>query len=105
MQASAGNLKKVSLELGGKSPNVVFDDADLEEAIPMAANAVFMRGKSDADGKFRLPYIPMKKVWLSVWITADIGRTTHSSFQRISAAADGQTGLEFETNFTLKRKD
>ena len=41
VQASAGNLKKVSLELGGKSPNVVFDDADLEEAIPMAANAVF----------------------------------------------------------------
>ena len=30
VQAAAGNLKKVSLELGGKSPNVVFADADLE---------------------------------------------------------------------------
>ena len=30
LQAAAGNLKKVSLELGGKSPNVVFDDADLK---------------------------------------------------------------------------
>src|SRR5438876_2176931 len=41
VQAAAGNLKKVSLELGGKSPNVVFADADLDMAIPGAANAVF----------------------------------------------------------------
>ena len=41
MQAAAGNLKKVSLELGGKSPNVVFKDADLETAIPGAASAIF----------------------------------------------------------------
>ena len=41
LQAAAGNLKKVSLELGGKSPNVVFDDADLKSTIPGAANAIF----------------------------------------------------------------
>jgi phenylacetaldehyde dehydrogenase len=41
VQAAAGNLKKVSLELGGKSPNVVYADADLETAIPGAANAIF----------------------------------------------------------------
>ena len=41
VQASAGNLKKVSLELGGKSPNIVFGDADLEVAIPGAASAIF----------------------------------------------------------------
>lgn len=34
LQASAGNLKRVSLELGGKSPNVIFPDADLEQAVP-----------------------------------------------------------------------
>jgi phenylacetaldehyde dehydrogenase len=41
VQAAAGNLKKVSLELGGKSPNVVYSDADLESAIAGAAHAVF----------------------------------------------------------------
>ncbi|MFZ0773282.1 MAG: aldehyde dehydrogenase family protein [Candidatus Sulfotelmatobacter sp.] len=41
VHAAAGNLKKVSLELGGKSPNVVFKDADLEAAIPGAASAIF----------------------------------------------------------------
>jgi aldehyde dehydrogenase (NAD+) len=34
IKAAAGsNLKKVTLELGGKSPNIVFDDADIENAI------------------------------------------------------------------------
>src|SRR5262249_34463047 len=32
MRAAAGNLKRVSLELGGKSPNIVFADADLDAA-------------------------------------------------------------------------
>jgi phenylacetaldehyde dehydrogenase len=40
VQAAAGNLKKVSLELGGKSPNIVFDDADAG-AVEGAANAIF----------------------------------------------------------------
>ncbi len=41
VKAAAGNLKKVSLELGGKSPNIVFKDADLKTAIPGAASAIF----------------------------------------------------------------
>jgi phenylacetaldehyde dehydrogenase len=41
LHAAAGNLKKVSLELGGKSPNVVLEDADFETAIPGAASAIF----------------------------------------------------------------
>jgi phenylacetaldehyde dehydrogenase len=41
VHAATGNLKKVSLELGGKSPNVVFKDADLDAAIPGSASAIF----------------------------------------------------------------
>jgi phenylacetaldehyde dehydrogenase len=39
--AASGNLKKVSLELGGKSPNIVLRDADLDVAIPGAASGIF----------------------------------------------------------------
>jgi phenylacetaldehyde dehydrogenase len=41
VHAASGNLKKVTLELGGKSPNIVFDDADLKQATAGAANAIF----------------------------------------------------------------
>ncbi len=41
VQAAAGNLKKVSLELGGKSPNIVFADADMKPTISGAASAIF----------------------------------------------------------------
>jgi len=42
MEAAArSNLKKISLELGGKSPNVIFDDADLEQAVKWAINGIF----------------------------------------------------------------
>ncbi|HEX9030990.1 MAG TPA: aldehyde dehydrogenase family protein [Streptosporangiaceae bacterium] len=41
IRAAAGNLKRVTLELGGKSPDVVFADADLSRAIPGAAMGVF----------------------------------------------------------------
>lgn len=41
VRASAGNLKRVSLELGGKSPDIVFADADLDAAVPGAAMSCF----------------------------------------------------------------
>jgi betaine-aldehyde dehydrogenase len=41
LKASADTIKKVSLELGGKSPNIVFADADLEKAAAAAAPAAF----------------------------------------------------------------
>jgi acyl-CoA reductase-like NAD-dependent aldehyde dehydrogenase len=42
VRASAGNLKKVTLELGGKSPVLIFDDADLDKAILMASLGIFV---------------------------------------------------------------
>lgn len=41
VQICANDLKRVTLELGGKSPCIIFDDADLELAIPAAAMAIF----------------------------------------------------------------
>jgi len=41
VRAAAGNLKRMSMELGGKSANIVFADADLDAAVPGAAMAVF----------------------------------------------------------------
>jgi phenylacetaldehyde dehydrogenase len=41
VQSASKNLKKVSLELGGKSPVIICADADLARAIPAAANAIF----------------------------------------------------------------
>ncbi|MEN7536744.1 aldehyde dehydrogenase family protein [Aurantiacibacter flavus] len=40
-EAAKGNLKKVSLELGGKSPMILFADADLNVAIPAIASGIF----------------------------------------------------------------
>ena len=41
VQAATGNLKKVALELGGKSPVLIFEDADLRRAIVSAAMGIF----------------------------------------------------------------
>ncbi|MDQ6826835.1 MAG: aldehyde dehydrogenase family protein [Candidatus Eremiobacteraeota bacterium] len=41
MHAATGNLKKISLELGGKSPNVVFADADFDTAIDYALFGIY----------------------------------------------------------------
>jgi phenylacetaldehyde dehydrogenase len=41
VNAASGNLKKVSLELGGKSPNIIFEDADVDAAIAGAAQGIF----------------------------------------------------------------
>jgi len=41
VQAAAGNLKKISLEFGGKSPAIVFPDADTDVAIRGTAHAIF----------------------------------------------------------------
>lgn len=41
MSAAQGNLKRLTLELGGKSPNIIMADADLDRAIPAAAGGIF----------------------------------------------------------------
>jgi acyl-CoA reductase-like NAD-dependent aldehyde dehydrogenase len=54
VRASAGNLKRTALELGGKSPNVVFADADLDSAVAGAAHAIFYNMGQDCAAGSRL---------------------------------------------------
>jgi aldehyde dehydrogenase (NAD+) len=42
LRTAADTMKRVTLELGGKSPTIILDDADLTQAIPLAVNAAFM---------------------------------------------------------------
>jgi aldehyde dehydrogenase (NAD+) len=54
IKASAGNIKRLSLELGGKSPNIVFADANLDQAVPGAAMAVFGNSGQNCNAGTRL---------------------------------------------------
>jgi betaine-aldehyde dehydrogenase len=54
MAAAAGTVKKVSLELGGKNPNIVFADADLDVALDYALTAVFLDSGQVCSGGARL---------------------------------------------------
>jgi acyl-CoA reductase-like NAD-dependent aldehyde dehydrogenase len=54
MRSAAGTIKRVTLELGGKSANVVFDDADLERAASAAPYAVFDNAGQDCCARSRI---------------------------------------------------
>src|SRR3954453_20074669 len=54
MQGAAGTIKRVTLELGGKSANVVFADADLEQAAAAAPYAVFDNAGQDCCARSRI---------------------------------------------------
>ena len=54
LQAAAHDLKRVSLELGGKSPNIIFADADLDRAAEAAAKAVFGNAGQSCSARTRL---------------------------------------------------
>jgi acyl-CoA reductase-like NAD-dependent aldehyde dehydrogenase len=54
MEAAAGTIKRVTLELGGKSANVIFEDADLEAAAAAAPYAVFDNAGQDCCARSRI---------------------------------------------------
>src|SRR3712207_1253710 len=54
MEGAAGTIKRVTLELGGKSANVVFADADLEQAAASAPAAVFGNAGQDCCARSRI---------------------------------------------------
>jgi aldehyde dehydrogenase (NAD+) len=74
VRASAGNLKRVSLELGGKSPDIVFADADLNQAVPGASMAVFANSGQICSAGTRL-FVEQKVYDEFVGRVADFGKT------------------------------
>jgi acyl-CoA reductase-like NAD-dependent aldehyde dehydrogenase len=54
MELAASTIKRVTLELGGKSPNLVFDDADLEAAAAGACHAVYYNAGQSCDARSRI---------------------------------------------------
>ena len=57
MQQAASTIKKVTLELGGKSPNIILDDADLDVAIDGSLWATFMHNGQACESGTRL-FVP-----------------------------------------------
>ena len=54
MQGAAGTIKRVTLELGGKSANVIFEDADIEQAAAAAPYSVFDNAGQDCCARSRI---------------------------------------------------
>src|SRR5207247_2376225 len=54
MRLASEPIKRVTLELGGKSPNIVFADADLADAIPCAAYSIYYSGGQSCEARSRV---------------------------------------------------
>jgi betaine-aldehyde dehydrogenase len=54
MRQAAENITRVSLELGGKSANIIFDDADLDRAIRLGVPAIFANAGQDCTARSRI---------------------------------------------------
>jgi phenylacetaldehyde dehydrogenase len=74
VQAAAGNLKKVTLELGGKSPVVVFDDADIARTVQGASMGIFVNAGQVCVAGSRL-YVQRKAFDKVVTGIADVARS------------------------------
>lgn len=85
--AGASNLKKLTLELGGKSPNIIFPDADLKAAIPGAASAIFFNHGQCCCAGSRL-YIHQ-----SVFDEVVEGVAAHAKKIRVGHGLDPQTQM------------
>jgi len=60
-KTAVDTMKRVTLELGGKSPNIILDDADLEKAIPMAVYGAYMNSAQACIAPTRL-LVPENKL-------------------------------------------
>src|SRR5260370_3036684 len=73
MRAAAGTLKRLTFENGGKSPHIIFADADLDQALNAAAHAAFMAtGQSCALGSRLLVHSSVYEK-----VVEELGRRAH----------------------------
>lgn len=87
VKAATGNLKKVTLELGGKSPVLVFDDCDIDQAVAGAASAIFYNGGQTCTAGSRL-YVHRK-----VYDKVLDGIASHARSLRIGHGLDPATQI------------
>jgi acyl-CoA reductase-like NAD-dependent aldehyde dehydrogenase len=86
--AKAGRaLKRVTLELGGKSPNIILDDADIEAAIAGSFQAIYFNSGQACNAGSRL-FVPAARYDEVVGALADSAKAT-----RLGAGLDPQTQL------------
>ncbi|WP_421858097.1 aldehyde dehydrogenase family protein [Oricola sp.] len=85
--AGASNLKRLTLELGGKSPLIIFADADMERAIPTAAAAIFGNAGQVCNAGSRL-YVEASAYDRVVEGVVEIGRN-----MQLGCALDGSSEI------------
>ena len=78
--AAESNLKNVTLELGGKSPLVIFPDADLEKAVPAAAVSILMNSGQAC--------IASSRVYVHVDIAEKFTEAMKGAMQQMGASGD-----------------
>lgn len=83
-QQATSNMKRVTLELGGKSPNIILADADLSKAIPGAAQAIFYNHQMEKLGPPRYSNLPIR-ILLLTWPQSDAPEINPvSKFQQLN---------------------
>src|SRR5262249_23522250 len=83
MRGAAATLKKISLELGGKSPNIFFSDADFEAAVEGALFGVFFnQGEVCSAGSRILVQRPIYKAFLDAMVAKARTITVGSPLER-----------------------
>ena len=87
MRQAAGTVKKVTLELGGKSPNLILDDADLDIAVDGSLWAVFMHNGQACESGTRL-FVPETLHGVFMERLLERARRLH-----VGLPADGETDL------------
>lgn len=87
--AADSNLKKVTLELGGKSPLIIFEDADISKAVPLAAMSILSNSGQQC--------IASSRVYIQSSIAEEFSRQLVKEFEKKGNNPSGNDPLSFNT--------